>query len=32
MVIVPCLTEELERVDTLEDTDRGVGGFCSTGL
>ena len=32
MVIVPCLTEELERVDTLEDTDRGVGGFGSTGL
>lgn len=32
MVIVPCLTEELERVDALEDTVRGTGGFGSTGL
>lgn len=32
LVIVPCLTEELERVDALKDTVRGTGGFGSTGL
>lgn len=32
MVIVPCLTEKLERADALEDTVRGTGGFGSTGL
>ena len=31
LVIVPCLLPELEVVDSLEETDRGVGGFGSTG-
>lgn len=31
LVIVPILTPELELVDELEDTERGNGGFGSTG-
>lgn len=31
LVIIPCLLPELELVDELEDTDRGTGGFGSTG-
>ena len=31
LVIVPCLLPELELVDHLEETDRGNGGFGSTG-
>jgi dUTP pyrophosphatase len=31
MVIVPILTPELELVDSLEETERGSGGFGSTG-
>ena len=31
LVILPCLLPELEIVDSLEDTDRGDGGFGSTG-
>lgn len=31
LVIVPCLLAEMEEVEELEDTDRGVGGFGSTG-
>lgn len=31
LVIVPVLTPELERVDSLEDTERGDNGFGSTG-
>lgn len=31
LVIVPCITPELELVDALEDTERGTGGFGSTG-
>ena len=31
LVIVPIVTPELERVDTLEETERGNGGFGSTG-
>lgn len=31
LVILPCLLPELELVDSLEDTDRGDGGFGSTG-
>ena len=31
LVIVPCLLPELEIVDSLEATDRGDGGFGSTG-
>lgn len=31
LVILPILTPELEEVDSLEDTDRGEGGFGSTG-
>lgn len=31
LVIVPCLLPELEVVDQLEETDRGDGGFGSTG-
>lgn len=31
LVIVPCLLPELELVDSLEETDRGNGGFGSTG-
>lgn len=31
LVIVPCLLEEPELTETLEDSDRGEGGFGSTG-
>lgn len=31
LVLLPILTPELELVDTLEDTDRGNGGFGSSG-
>lgn len=31
LVIMPIITPELEEVDTLGDTDRGEGGFGSTG-
>ena len=31
LVIVPCLLPELELVDSLEETDRGIAGFGSTG-
>ena len=31
LVILPCLLPELEPVDSLEETDRGDGGFGSTG-
>ena len=31
LVILPCLIPELELVDSLEETDRGDGGFGSTG-
>lgn len=31
LVILPILTPELERVDKLEETERGNGGFGSTG-
>ena len=31
LVILPCLLPELELVDELEETDRGAGGFGSTG-
>ncbi len=31
MVILPCLLPELELVDSLDETDRGDGGFGSTG-
>lgn len=31
LVIVPCLLPDLELVDKLEETDRGDGGFGSTG-
>lgn len=31
LVIVPCLLPNLELVDSLEETDRGDGGFGSTG-
>ena len=31
LVIMPIITPELELVDSLEDTDRGAGGFGSTG-
>ena len=31
LVIVPCVLPPLEVVDSLEDTDRGNGGFGSTG-
>ncbi|MBQ4447464.1 MAG: dUTP diphosphatase [Clostridia bacterium] len=32
LVILPCLTLGLELVDHLEETERGAGGFGSTGL
>lgn len=32
MVIIPCVRPELEAVDSLEETERGVNGFGSTGL
>lgn len=32
MVIVPCLTEEVELVESLDATERGEGGFGSTGV
>ena len=31
LVVLPVLTPELELVDSLEDTERGQGGFGSTG-
>ena len=31
LVIMPIITPELELVESLEDTDRGAGGFGSTG-
>lgn len=31
LVILPCLLPELELVEKLEETDRGAGGFGSTG-
>lgn len=31
LVILPILTPELEQVDSLEETERGCGGFGSTG-
>ena len=31
LVIMPIITPGLEEVDTLEDTERGTGGFGSTG-
>lgn len=31
LVILPILTPELEQVDSLDETDRGAGGFGSTG-
>lgn len=31
LVILPCMLPELELADDLEDTDRGDGGFGSTG-
>ena len=31
LVIVPIITPELEQVDSLEETERGSGGFGSTG-
>ena len=31
LVIVPCITPELEVVEALEETERGNGGFGSTG-
>lgn len=31
LVIVPCLLPDIQVVDSLEDTDRGDGGFGSTG-
>ena len=31
LVIIPCITPELELVDDLEETDRGESGFGSTG-
>ncbi len=31
LVILPVLAPELEQVDSLEDTERGAGGFGSTG-
>lgn len=31
LVILPCLLPELEVVDALENTERGTGGFGSTG-
>lgn len=32
LVIVPCITPEIEVVEELEETDRGDNGFGSTGL
>lgn len=32
IVIMPYLQVEFNKVDTLEDTDRGAGGFGSTGI
>lgn len=31
LVLLPIITPELEQVDSLEDTERGTGGFGSTG-
>ena len=32
LVIVPCMLPTFRRVDKLEDTERGEGGFGSTGV
>ena len=32
MVVVPCLADSFEVVDELSDTERGAGGFGSTGI
>ena len=32
LVIVPCLTPELDVVEALPETERGAGGFGSTGI
>lgn len=32
LVVVPCLQEDVEIVDELDNTERGAGGFGSTGL
>lgn len=32
MVVLPIITPELELVDELEETERGAGGFGSTGI
>jgi dUTP pyrophosphatase len=32
LVIMPCLKPDLEIIDRLEETERGTGGFGSTGL
>ena len=32
LVLMPIITPELEWVDSLEDTERGSGGFGSSGL
>jgi len=32
LIITPCHTPELTQVETLDDTDRGSGGFGSTGV
>ena len=31
MVVLPVLIEDVELTDTLEETERGAGGFGSTG-
>ena len=31
LVLLPIITPDLELVDSLEDTERGTGGFGSTG-
>ncbi len=32
MVIAPCIQVDFEEVDSLDETDRGAGGFGSTGI
>ncbi|MGV8845506.1 dUTP diphosphatase [Tessaracoccus sp.] len=32
LVVMPCITAEFERVVTLDETDRGSGGYGSTGV
>ena len=31
MIVIPCLLESAEKVDSLDDTSRGTGGFGSSG-